>query len=528
MQDVEHNLEAREAKRFMWFLVFVFSGVILLVVFVNPIGINRDAAVFLDITSRVLDGNHLYDDILDNNMPMAHVLHVPALLIARVLGTNPILPFNLFVFVTVLLSTGLSWRFLARWFDADRYSLSCIFLSLAPLLVSIIMLLFDEFGQREHFFIILFLPAMFARLLRWEGQDVNPALMVIVAFMAAIGSNLKPHLLLVPLLIEIYLLLRYRRWRPLIAIESLIFMGFTLLYAAHFLLWSPAMKAGFFDFMVPLTMEYYNIYSHTSFTFLDFVYAYAPNLLLALLAIVWSIYFRYTDKIREVLRLFGVWSGGAFLTLALQGINFPYHLIPLYFASTVLIILMLSDLLARMTTAHRFSTTLPLVLISGCFMIIGLLRAGLIVTQGVGAYHAELYDYLIQEENGSVLVVDTQVLPAYPTVLQSGHGYVGKYVSGFPIVYGLGEFQSRDEVYEDGIPRTAPLIEDYLAGLQTDIETRHPTLIIFREDPCRACPTGLSLYTYLLDMGFIDTVMELGYVLDEQVDPFMIYRRSGP
>jgi hypothetical protein len=177
---------------------------LLLVVLAPPL--NHDVAGDLDFSQRWLGGEGLYSRLQDPNPPLIFVLGlVPAYIGAHTgLGAVPALQ------LCILLFGALAWWLVVRSLRHGKEgSIERQFLYAAP----VFMLLGAgyDFGQREHLMAVGALPYLVLAARRAEGQPISHR--YAVAVLAAVAFALKPYFLVIPALVELYLLL-VRGWRP--------------------------------------------------------------------------------------------------------------------------------------------------------------------------------------------------------------------------------------------------------------------------------------------------------------------------
>ena len=73
----------------------------------DPALFHHDVGWILYTAGEMLDGSELYADILDENPPLVFWLNVPVVGVARGLGLDPLLLFNLAVWLAIVGCTGL-------------------------------------------------------------------------------------------------------------------------------------------------------------------------------------------------------------------------------------------------------------------------------------------------------------------------------------------------------------------------------------------------------------------------------------
>ena len=195
------------------------------VVFAIAIGLrqvvplNTDVSWLLVIGERMLDGQHLYRDIIEINPPMAAFAYLPGVALARVLGVDPrhvidaqlllLAAASLFAVSRILrLSPSLSpmnWGPLAIW---------------AAAVVTILPM--HVFAQREHIAMLTFLPALAVYAMRSNREPVPLWAILIAGVGAGITLAFKPFFTVPAAFCILFAAIRSRSWLALFAPENII------------------------------------------------------------------------------------------------------------------------------------------------------------------------------------------------------------------------------------------------------------------------------------------------------------------
>jgi len=198
---------------------------------------NHDNGWLLIAAERLLDGGTYRRDFVEPNPPLILFLNVPPVLLSRLLGVAPYTAFSLYVCGLILLSAALSARSLAACLDGARGPTG------AAVVACVAILALEpgyEFGQREHLFVILFLPGLLWFALREAGRDERPDAATLLAIaLAAVAVLIKPFYLVLPAAMLGLRLLRLRNPRALLDPAVAVLAAAGLLYAAVILLAYP-------------------------------------------------------------------------------------------------------------------------------------------------------------------------------------------------------------------------------------------------------------------------------------------------
>lgn len=185
---------------YVFFLIAPLPWVI--AYFLPPL--NHDAAAILHFAQRWLGGERLYVDLIDVNPPLIFVLNLVPAAIARWTSLSGPLALTACVLGWIAVALGLGWRLLqvsgSAIGDAHRYVFPPLFLFL--------MIVFPgpDFAQREHLMMVATLPYLLLAHARVVGSTVPRSLAIGVSVFAALAFALKPHFLLLPLLVEAFVI----------------------------------------------------------------------------------------------------------------------------------------------------------------------------------------------------------------------------------------------------------------------------------------------------------------------------------
>jgi len=215
-----------------------------------------DIAWYLHSGARYLDGGVLYRDIfIEPNPPLGFFLTLPAVILGRFTGLFPVHVFVVYVNFLTVLSLAAVWALL-RGDQALKPSARHGLLILAA--VVLVICPGNQFGQREHFSILLALPYFLLTARRAVGTGVPVAAAFGIGLAAGLGFALKPHFLLVPLALEFYRLALTRRFWGCLRAENL-GLGVALAgYAAVLVLVTPDYLTRIFPYVLAVYNQAYN------------------------------------------------------------------------------------------------------------------------------------------------------------------------------------------------------------------------------------------------------------------------------
>jgi len=274
--------------------------------------INHDVGAILSFAERWAGGAELYRDILDVNPPLVFVLFRAPVWLGEQTGLGSIAALQVLLLASCLLA------FLAAARLAAPLAAGPVEAALrVPLLALLAVAAGYDAGQREHLALLATLPYLVLAARRADGPPVGARTACLVAALAALGLALKPHLLLLPLLVEAALLRRCSRAAlrdPVPWTMAAIWLG----YLAAILLLFPA----YLRDVVPIVRELYldlGVYDAWS------VLA-SPALGAALLALALAAPLGLSGG--PLARKFWIAAAGAFLAAWAQHKGWTYHAMP--------------------------------------------------------------------------------------------------------------------------------------------------------------------------------------------------------
>jgi hypothetical protein len=176
--------------RAAWFaMAAVLVG--LCVAAVGPAYMNHDPAWYLHMAGVWLDGATLYRDVIDTNPPLIVFITAIPVAISRLVNLPGPLVFKAFVFAAAGLSVAVSIPFVRRiWQDEHAR-----FLIGTMLVFLIFPFVKTDFGQREHFTVLLTVPYVLASCGYAVGRPAGRGFDAVAGALAGLGFAMKPHLL---------------------------------------------------------------------------------------------------------------------------------------------------------------------------------------------------------------------------------------------------------------------------------------------------------------------------------------------
>lgn len=196
------------------------------------ISVSPDIHWQLWIARHLNAGVPLYAWIMETNPPLWYWMAQPVAALAERLGAYPERVMVAMVFALAAVSMALC-AVLRRGRSArERAALY------GALLIGGIVVPLSDFGQREHEALLAIVPYALLIARRVDGKDVPWTLALAAGLLATPMVALKHYFVLLPVLLEIWLAYRQRRWRPFRP-ETLCLMVGALAYGGAILTFTP-------------------------------------------------------------------------------------------------------------------------------------------------------------------------------------------------------------------------------------------------------------------------------------------------
>lgn len=277
---------------------------------------NSDVSWLLIAGERWLDGQRLYSEILEINPPMAVLVYVPGILIARAIGLSAEVVVDALLFLAIALSIAVTALILRR----SRAVVPHQRWPLAMMAVVVLAALpVQAFGQREHIAMLEFMPAIavVARRLNREA----PSVWAIGIAGAGLGLALcfKPHFAFPVFCWYGVAAASLRSPRILVAPENLIAAGVVGAYGAVTILFFPE----YFSVAVPFLRDVYSVGQPLGVMLMKPAVPLWATMMLAVLLL------KRTWRFEPTLLLLMTASASFAVVYLVQRKGWPYHSYPM-------------------------------------------------------------------------------------------------------------------------------------------------------------------------------------------------------
>jgi hypothetical protein len=278
--------------------------------------VDSDVAWQLWIAGRIHSGAHLYRDIIEVNPPLWFWMALPVDRLASMLHVRPEPVLAAAVGLLAMLALPAIDRLINGFAPQRRLLL------LAYTALILIGLPWVHVGQREQLVLLGTVPYAALIAARRESRQVPPLLALAVGAGAALGFALKHYFLIVPALLELWLvsgLAGAWRWRRP---ENVAIIAVGSLYAGAILIWAP----DFLTSIVPLIRLSYGMLGAPSARYLFGPFAIIALVSLFLLAALARPLTRGESRFSSAMLIAAI---GFVAVYFVQSKGWTYHVLPM-------------------------------------------------------------------------------------------------------------------------------------------------------------------------------------------------------
>jgi hypothetical protein len=372
---------------------------------------HHDVAFYVYQSGRLIDGARLYQDTMSLSPPLISFWAIPPVWLARLFGWPEITVFNVYQLLVVVISLVTCRHVLNQVLQSksvvlkESFFLVLIFVALRP----------HFFGQREHIMFVLVMPYILAAVGWATERPLNWHVRLFVGVLAGVGLAIKPHFLLLWLMIESYFVFVKRiksSWRRL---ENGVIAAFQASCLALIFFCTPE----YYEKIIPMAMEAYGSFdSSVSYLLLH------PYIKLCGVAFLGFFLVRSTATTRELRRILLIASLSFLIIGLVQRKGFYYHFYPAAATSVLLLVVIFFDSmetfgLIRRLAGHRKS-------VIALVMVLSILAlAGVKLVRYSHWTETPLLSPLIRltQEHAKgkpIFLFSSAIYPAFPLVNYSG------------------------------------------------------------------------------------------------------------
>lgn len=408
---------------------------------------NHDVIWYHVATRKWLAGAKLYTDIVEVNPPLAFYLTLPVVTLADLTGLSDKAAQLILTAALTFASLSLTGRALA---GTGLFSTHQRAIVLAGAGAMLIMITLRDAAQREHIFVLLFLPWLVSTI----GTDRKPSRAL--TFLAAIGMCLKPFFAIVPLIILILMAVRRRSLAPLFSLSAFVFLVTGLAYIGAVTLWHPV----YFTEIMPMAKVVYGAYG---LPFMTVALIKFTSIAALGFTAVWVLS-RPSPPAGTVTFFTAALAG--VVSYLIQGTGFGYHAVPFLTFGTIACLFALFDTRCR---------------------IFAIIAIGVVTYENLnmGYYYnpatAQVVPVINEQANvDSLLVLSTHVTAGPIVAVEAGVDWANEYPAQWLIP---GALNARARTNCSAEPQRCAVIDAILArnrdDLLRDILDGRPDMVVF-------------------------------------------------
>ncbi|MBP9091742.1 hypothetical protein KBI23_11975 [bacterium] len=461
----------------------------------HPLLTYPDQSAYFAMAEMITQGKLPYVDFFEWNPPLIMYLNLIPVFISRLFHLPGPLAINFSV-----LGLSAASSFLSLWI-AYKYLSKQDFVAILPMLFAVAYFSQDllvNTGEREHLFVLSYLPYFVLRSIVWQSEVGNPKAIskfdaVLCGLLAGVGLALKPQFVASAFIVELFFYCQFKTIRSFVRPEIYSLISVFIVYLVLCLFLPPAVWDVYFHQVVPLYLSGLSYSSETLLLMLrtnsDFYLPFLHLILTLSAAIALS---RYSPLIAP-LAAFSL----SFLFHYIYGAqSWPYRFLPMSAGLFMLDGLIFSIVLSLVLTRLRLQQLTRPVLAGAMLCLAGSLTYQVINIERDCRKGAGLFDMRPLGYEGKCLksdldplfffIVDktkptdgaffmgTGIGPGYPAILQSGRQQGSRYIFCLlPFLdYCLNETHAK---------RWQEMTELVIANYGKDIAERKPAMIMVQK-----------------------------------------------
>ena len=474
-------------------VVCAILSVIVLHLLLHPVLIPAEAAMHLEAGRLLAQGKVPYVDFFETAAPMLIYLNAVPSIVSDFLPLHPIQVFNLFVFFTLCLSIAGTAYILFSCRSRDQAVYPYLLIGFAATNLVFI----GEFGQAEHLMVMLTLPYIVFRYLRWSDRATSDRAGVVAGAFAAVGFLLKPIFLLLLVGLELCWWLNRPRKYPLVAPEITSLAAVMSIYFFHLFILPTEMQNRYVNWAFPAILYDYRLWD-TRLIYMDKTPDRRDLLYFMVLVSILSLAARKWCSLLPTFVLMAVLGFGLFF---IPGKMLTFEALPMVYGASIaasLLVGVVLNYLAGMKAGGGVYKVLSRPVAYGAAILI-VCSMGIMEFQKINGVNyldlrplgyvgstpkddlANFSELLIKETNpeDQVLVISDRVRPAFPLLLQLNRKPGARLLNADIMrVFHNIEEQTDETTYNKVVYANSLLYEELI----DDIDKRQPKLIMLEEE----------------------------------------------
>ena len=181
--------------------------------------LNWDVAWLLYTANEWINGSTLYIDNKENNPPLIIYIYSIAAYFSSLVSIDMISSIRLQMLALIAIYMISAYSMITRYELVQSKIQKILLIGLTAWLM--FFLFADSFGQREHILTLLFLPYLINCSARLMGNMPSKLLSLFSAISVAIAVSIKPYFLVILIFIELALIIKSKKLKPIFRLEAI-------------------------------------------------------------------------------------------------------------------------------------------------------------------------------------------------------------------------------------------------------------------------------------------------------------------
>ncbi len=442
------------------FWIVFCIGISILAIALRYTSLNtHDNAWLLHVSLEFLNGSKLYVDLVEVNPPLIIFLYALPAAMAQFLDVQVHFVFYAYVIALIFLSCALMYTI------ADNVLLAKRGFAAVLIAVALLVLPRENFGQREHFMVILTLPYIFLIARRIQGLPCAKGFAMLIGLLAVFGFGLKHYFLIIPTMLELFLLFSSRSILKSFRPETMALGGGLLIYLGVIFYVTPA----YINQILPMALTVYSQGFSVPFAK---VYSSIELVVLVLVSGVMTMMLIEGQKIPALAIALFIAGLGGFIGYVIQAKGWNYQAYP------ALAFLFISSglLVAQISSENGWRTTRVVAVASAVLILLTLPILSLMDYRYKNST-VKAWQQVFQQNEPvrSFFVMSTLLSTGFPLANVSGK----KWASRFPTLWLLPGITSGGNSGRDDLDAKISEVERYQLNATVDDFTNHKPDIVF-------------------------------------------------
>lgn len=291
-----------------------------------------DVSWLIHVSRKLLAGGTYANDFFEINPPLILYLYIPIVKLMQFFSMSSTQATITYVFSLATLSLLLCYSLTQKIFNTDNKLVENSFI--CAIAIAFLILPIFDLGQRENLLMIFVMPYLLLVCCRLQQQKMNTYYAAFIGLFASLGFALKPHFLIIFILVELYYSMETRKLFSWIRIENCMLFVFSFCYIGLIF----AFHHDYLSIIVPHSIHTH--YAAVTFPWRNML-SYSP-LLFCLLPLLFYGFYYHTHIYKNLCTIIMLATIGGIVSFLSQGSAWHSHILPPFCFSILLLTLLLN------------------------------------------------------------------------------------------------------------------------------------------------------------------------------------------